>query len=239
MASLNSSRTHKAHLLIVDADNAYRQSFTERIGLYGMFELQERRSGAQMLQYIDEAAHLDAVILDNDLPDLNGCELCRLARIGGATVPMVILAPFENEDDLIRCLDAGATDYVVKSSPVGVLLARLQAHLRQHAECESATFTVGPYTVDSTQKALVAEDGGTITRLTAKEFDVLRYLRKHSGKIVSRTELLKKIWGYNPEMETHTVETHIYKLRRKIEADPSNPAFLITYESGYGLRSLD
>jgi DNA-binding response OmpR family regulator len=131
-------------------------------------------------------------------------------------------------------LESGANDYVTKPFRFSVLLARIRAALRQHDQSEDVIFTIGPYSFQPANKLLEASDGGKV-RLTDKETSILKYLYRQGPKTITRDVLLKEVWGYNNRVTTHTLETHIYRLRQKIERDPSNARLLVTEEGGYRL----
>ncbi len=133
-----------------------------------------------------------------------------------------------------RGLRLGVDDYITKPFKFAVLLARIRAQLRQHEQSEDAVFAIGPYTFKPASKLLVDEKDGKI-RLTEKETSILKYLYRSGDKVVSRETLLHEVWGYNAGVTTHTLETHIYRLRQKIEKDPSNAELLITETGGYKL----
>ena len=143
-------------------------------------------------------------------------------------------AILDSDADMILGLDAGANDYVTKPFKFAVLLARIRAQLRQHEQSEDAVFTVGQYTFRPSQKLLTEEDGNKV-RLTEKETAIMKYLYRAEQKVISRDELLEQVWGYNSGVTTHTLETHIYRLRQKIERDPSNARLLVTEGGGYKL----
>ncbi len=140
----------------------------------------------------------------------------------------------EGEADTILGLDAGANDYVTKPFRIAVLLARIRAHLRQHEQSEDATFAIGHYTFRPAAKLLLDPSGSKI-RLTEKETAILKYLYRAGDRIVTRDVLLSEVWGYNSGVTTHTLETHIYRLRQKIERDPSHAELLVTEAGGYKL----
>jgi DNA-binding response OmpR family regulator len=123
---------------------------------------------------------------------------------------------------------------VTKPFRFAVLLARIRAQLRQHEQSEDATFTVGPYTFKPSQKLLIDQRGGKV-RLTEKEASIIKYLYRADQKVVTRDILLEEVWGYNSGVTTHTLETHVYRLRQKIERDPSNAEILVTESGGYKL----
>ena len=179
--------------------------------------------------------YLDAVLLDVGLPDMDGRETCRLMRRGGVKVPIIMLTGADSDADTILGLDAGANDYITKPFRLGVLLARLRAQLRQHEQSEDAVFSIGPYTFQPSGKLLLDESSQKKVRLTEKETSILKYLFRSGAKAVDRDTLLGEVWGYNAGVTTHTLETHVYRLRQKIEADPSNAVILVTEPGGYRL----
>ena len=179
--------------------------------------------------------YFDILVLDVGLPDMDGRELCRLMRRNGVRAPIVMLTAADSEADTILGLDAGANDYVTKPFHLGILLARLRALLRQHEQSEDAVFTIGPYSFSPSTKLLVAEGGKVKVRLTGKEAGILKYLLRAGDRPTSREALLNEVWGYNATVTTHTVETHVYRLRQKMEPDPSKMELLITEPGGYRL----
>jgi DNA-binding response OmpR family regulator len=181
-----------------------------------------------------KAGHYDLVILDVGLPDTDGRELCRRMRKQGVKCPVLMLTGHDSDSDTILGLDAGANDYVTKPFKFPVLLARIRAQLRQHEQSEDAVFQLGHYTFKPALKMLVDEKERKI-RLTEKETNILKYLYRASQGVVARDVLLHEVWGYNAGVTTHTLETHIYRLRQKIEPDPSNARLLVTESGGYRL----
>ena len=145
-----------------------------------------------------------------------------------------MLTGHDTDSDTILGLEAGANDYIAKPFKFAVLLARIRAQLRQHEQSEDAVFTIGHYSFRPAQKLLVEEDGGKV-RLTEKETAILKYLYRAEQKVITRDVLLEEVWGYNSGVTTHTLETHIYRLRQKIEKDPSNSSLLVTESGGYKL----
>ena len=143
-------------------------------------------------------------------------------------------AATDNRDDAIRGLDSGANDYVTKPFKFAVLLARIRAQLRSHEQSEGAVFHLGAYEFRPSAKMLVDANQKKI-RLTEKETNILKYLYRAGEKPVSREELLAEVWGYNAGVTTHTLETHVYRLRQKIEPDPGNARLLLTEAGGYRL----
>ncbi|MGH6952612.1 MAG: response regulator transcription factor [Alphaproteobacteria bacterium] len=221
-------------ILIVDDDAQLRQSLAEQLALYKEFVTTEAATGGEGLEAV-KGDTVDAVILDVGLPDLDGREVCRLMRRGGLKAPIIMLTAAASESDTILGLDAGASDYVAKPFRLGVLLARLRAQLRIHERSEDALFTIGPYNFRPSAKLLIDAKAKRKIRLTEKETAILKYLYRAGDRAVSRDVLLADVWGYNAAVTTHTLETHIYRLRQKIEPDRDRATILVTESDGYRL----
>jgi DNA-binding response OmpR family regulator len=220
-------------ILLVDDDDGLRVSLSDQLRLHEEFLTAEAATAAEALETA-KGEYFDAVILDVGLPDMDGREVCRLMRRNGLKSPIIMLTGQDTDADQILGLDAGANDYVTKPFRLNVLLARLRAQLRQHEQSEDAVFAIGPYTFQPALKLLVDVDEQKV-RLTEKETAILKYLYRAGDKVVSRDTLLGEVWGYNAGVTTHTLETHVYRLRQKIEADPSNATILVTEPGGYRL----
>ena len=218
-------------ILLVDDDDDLRETLVEQLSLYEEFAISQESSATKGVQAA-RSEHVDLLIMDVGLPDMDGREAVKLLRKGGFKAPIIMLTGHDTDSDTILGLEAGANDYVTKPFRFAVLLARIRAQLRQHEQSEDATFTVGPYIFKPSQKLLLDEKGGKI-RLTEKEAAIIRYLYSADQKVVTRDVLLEEVWGYNSGVTTHTLETHVYRLRQKIEADPSNAEILVTESGGY------
>src|SRR4029079_15854993 len=210
------------------------ESLSEQLTLHEEFETALAATASEGLKQARNG-HVDLVLLDVGLPDLDGREACKLLRRGGFKGPIVMLTAQVSDSDTILGLESGANDYVTKPFKLGVLLARIRAQLRQHEQSEDALFTIGPYTFKPASKLLLDGDGHKI-RLTEKETSILKYLYRAGERVVTRDVLRHEVWGYNAGVTTHTLETHIYRLRQKIEKDPSQAELLITETGGYKLR---
>lgn len=175
----------------------------------------------------------DFFILDVSLPDGDGRAICRTLRETGICSPILLLTAADGDDDQVEGLDAGADDYIVKPFRFNLLMARINAHLRNRDRSEEAAYRIGPYTFRPSAKMLLDQAGRKI-RLTEKETNILKFLYRNGGT-VPRETLLHEVWGYNPAVTTHTLETHIYRLRQKIESHPSDAQLLITENGGYRL----
>jgi DNA-binding response OmpR family regulator len=221
-------------ILIVDDDAPLRHSLAEQLQLHEEFSAAEAENGATALD-LAKQEHFDAILLDVGLPDMDGRELCRLMRRAGVRAPVLMLTGADSDADAILGLDSGANDYITKPFRLNVLLARLRAQLRQHELSEDAVFAIGPYTFRPSAKLLVEEGGRKKIRLTEKETAILKYLYRAGNKIIGRDTLLNEVWGYNAGVTTHTLETHVYRLRQKIERDPAKAQILVTEPGGYRL----
>ncbi len=210
------------------------QSLAEQLGVYEEFSATEAANGAEALE-IFKSKSFDLVLLDVGLPDMDGRELCKLLRRNGVKAPIIMLTGADSESDTILGLDSGANDYVTKPFRLGVLLARIRAQLRQHEQSEDATFSIGRFTFRPAAKILIDPDSERKIRLTEKETAILKYLYRARDQVVGRGVLLNEVWGYNAGVTTHTLETHIYRLRQKIKTDPSNAQLLVTEGGGYRL----
>jgi DNA-binding response OmpR family regulator len=155
-------------------------------------------------------------------------------RKNGFKAPIIVLTGHSTDSDTVLGLESGANDYVAKPFKFAVLLARIRAQLRQHESSEDAVFAIGPYTFRPSLKLLINPAGKKV-RLTEKETGILRYLYRAEQKPVGRDVLLHEVWGYNSGVTTHTLETHIYRLRQKVEKDATDPAILVTDAAGYKL----
>jgi DNA-binding response OmpR family regulator len=222
-------------ILLIDDDDDLRDALSEQFVITEEFNVVEAANGTQALQHVKDG-QFDLLIMDVGLPDTDGRELCRLMRKQGLKKPVIMLTGHVTDADTILGLDAGANDYVTKPFKFPVLLARIRAQLRQHEQSEDAVFKLGPYSFRPALKILVAEDDSKI-RLTEKETNILKFLHRAPIPVVPRDTLLQEVWGYSAAVTTHTLETHIYRLRQKIEPDPANVRLLLTEPGGYRLNS--
>ena len=220
-------------ILLIDDDVDLREALSELLIMTDGFDVFEGGDGAEALEKIKQQAY-DMVVLDVGLPDIDGRELCRLIRKQGVKCPILMLTGHDTDSDTILGLNAGANDYITKPFKFPVLLARIRAQLRQHEQSEDAIFTLGPYTFKPAVKMLLTGDDKKI-RLTEKETNILKFLYRAAEGVVPRDTLLHEVWGYNAGVTTHTLETHIYRLRQKIEPDPSHASLLVTESGGYRL----
>ena len=220
-------------ILIADDDDDLRAALAEQLALDDEFDpVQAQDAKGAISCALEERP--DLVLMDVGLPDMDGREAVKVLRGGGFKNPIIMLTGHDGEADQVLGLESGANDYVTKPFRFAVLIARMRAHLRQHETSDDASFRIGPYTFQPGAKQLLAADGAKL-RLTEKETAILRYLYRAGRETVARDVLLKEVWGYNAAVTTHTLETHIYRLRQKIETDPARAAMLVTEGGGYKL----
>ncbi|MBX3427984.1 MAG: response regulator transcription factor [Hyphomonadaceae bacterium] len=222
-------------ILVIDDDADLRQALVEQFELEEGFGAVGASTAAEGFTAADEHKPA-AVVLDVSLPDMDGFAACKALRDQGVKAPIIMLTgAAQEEEQQVQGLDAGANDYVLKPFKFSVLLARIRAHLRSHEASEDAVYRIGPYEFRPAMRLLI-DPAQKKVRLTDKEASILRYLYRSGEKPVGREELLREVWGYNANVTTHTLETHIYRLRQKIEPDAQSPKLLITETGGYRLQ---
>jgi DNA-binding response OmpR family regulator len=224
----------KTTILIIDDDPDLREELVDQLNAQDDLRAIGVGAGREgMAAALEGKAGL--ILLDVSLPDADGRALCAEMRKAGVRTPIVMLTGETDDAVTIAALDAGAIDYVTKPFKFNVLLARIRAHLRSHESSEDAVLTVGPYEFRPASKTLSDADGRRV-RLTEKETSILKYLYRAGAKAVPREELLREVWGYNSGVTTHTLETHVYRLRQKIEIEANAPQLLVTETGGYRLQ---
>lgn len=224
-------------ILIVEDDETLCETLAEHLADGHGFTIVTARTLEDADKAINETdARFDAVILDIGLPDGDGRDYCARLRRQGHQMPVIMLTGSDGEADVVRGLDSGANDYIAKPFRANELLARLRAQLRLFDGSEEAVFTVGPYTFRPAKKLLQDPAKKRRIRLTDKESAILKFLYRSDTRSVGREILLHEVWGYNPAVTTHTLETHIYRLRQKLEINPGSPALLVTEQGGYRLN---
>ncbi len=219
-------------ILIVDDDELFRRTLGEQLQLHEELIPIEAATGAEALE-VAKSNYFDVIILDVCLPDIDGREVCQLMRSNGITSPIIMVTGSDTEADTILGLDAGANDYITKPFRIGVLLARIRAQIRQHERSSEVVFSIGSFTFQTANQLFLNNETNEKTHLTEKETALVKYLYRADGRTIQRDVLLGEVWGYNAAVDTHTLETHIYRLRQKIERDPSKPEILVTEPGGY------
>ncbi len=228
--------THTYNILLVDDDDDLRENLAMQLSFHEEFKTQQCDNGKSGIETVKDQ-DFDLIILDVGLPDIDGREVCRMMRKTGINTPIIMLTANASEADTILGLDAGANDYVTKPFKFGILLARVRAHLRQHLISEDASYPVGHYVFKPGDKILTDEETGEKIRLTEKETAILKFLKRAEGATISREKLLNEVWGYNANVTTHTLETHVYRLRQKIESDQTKAKIILTESGGYSMAN--
>lgn len=223
----------RARLLVVEGDGILRDLLAEQLSLASDLSVTATDRGGNGRTSLGEDV-FDIVLANMLLPDMDGRDFITVIRQDGFRGPVVLLTPPGDDPESAYGLDAGASDVVAKPFKFAVLLARLRAQLRVHEASEEAAVSIGPYIFRAGEKTLTSE-AGDMLRLTEKETAILRYLYRAGDGSVGRDTLLQEIWGYNPAVTTHTLETHIYRLRQKLETDPLGGGVLVTDPGGYRL----
>jgi DNA-binding response OmpR family regulator len=225
-------------ILVVDDDTALRTALIEQLVQNGEFAPTEASCLAEAQVCLAKpGVRFDALLLDVCLPDGDGRDFCKSLRAQGVKTPIIMLTGSVEENDVVRGLDSGANDYIAKPFRLSELLARLRVQLRSFENSEDAVFNIGPYVFRPSAKQLLEPVRNKRIRLTDKETAILKFLYRAAGKPVARQVLLNEVWGYNAAVTTHTLETHVYRLRQKIEPDASVSRLLLTEGGGYRLNA--
>lgn len=223
----------RRRILITENDANLRTTLTDQIALNAEFEVLQASNASDAMNYLMETAP-DLVIMDAGLPDLDGRDAVRFIRNGGYRGPIIILVDQSTDADAVIGFNADAIDYVLKPFRFAVLLARMRSNLRNYDAGEDGVLKIGEYVFKPSSKHLMPPDGAKL-KLTEKEAAILNFLYRANRAIVTREVLLRELWGYNSNVTTHTLETHIYRLRQKIERDSANAQILMTEGGGYKL----
>jgi DNA-binding response OmpR family regulator len=218
--------------LIVDGDRDLQEMLKEQFEVNGEFLTDSVNSGRAAIDKTLEQ-YYDIILVDAGLPDIDGRAVCKVMRKNGIKSPIVMLSKTDTDEETILALDAGANDYVAKPFRINVLMARLRARIRETEQSEHAVFQIGHYSFRPLDKSMQDNRNEQKIRLTEKETAIVKFLYLASDGVVSRDTLLGEVWGYNVGVTTHTLETHVYRLRQKIEEDPSNATILVTETAGY------
>lgn len=225
-------------ILVIDDDAVFRDMLCEQLTDMEGYTCVGAQTGEEGLSQAT-SSYFDLVILDVVMPGSDGHAVCSALREAGVMAPIIMLTGDDSDAGAIRGLDAGATDYVSKPFKLGVLLARIRAQIRQFEHSDDAHLVIGHFDFSPGMKMLAPNGGGASKsdqiRLTDKEAQILKFLYLHGDRVVPRDELLGEVWGYNAGVTTHTLETHVYRLRQKMERDPSHAELLVTEPGGYRL----
>lgn len=223
-------------LLLLDAVDASRHALAQELALHAQCQIVQAANVNEARALLEREA-FDAVIVDAVLPDMGGTDFCRLLRRQKIRCPTLVLGD-GGDAEIILALDSGANDYITRPFGTALLLARLRAHLRQHEESDDATLPLGRFLFRPGAKLLLDPGAKKKMRLTDLETAMLKYLYRAGDRATSREKLLAEVWGYKTGVSTHTIESHVHRLRRKIERDPRRAEILLTEAGGYRLAGV-
>jgi two-component system, OmpR family, KDP operon response regulator KdpE len=223
-----------ARILVIDDERPIRRFLRTSLSAHG-YEIFEASNGEEALRMAAEERP-DLIILDLGLPDIDGVEVTRRLREWTQT-PIIILSVLDQEVNKINALDAGADDYLTKPFGVGELVARIRVALRHTAPAESQPVFQSEGLVVDLNRRMVTLNGSEVS-LTPTEYDLLKHLIQHAGKVLTHRQLLRQVWGTAYEDQAHMLRVNVSNLRHKIEADPTRPRFILT-EPGVGYRFRD
>ena len=224
------------HVLIVGADAASGTALSQALESDGAFHVTEATNATDVIAKTEaRQPQIHAIIVYPVPADGAGSDFCGWLRRSGSCVPIIVLTERAAEQDVVRALDAGANDHVTRPVRVAELKARLRAHIRQHETSEDVVLAIGPYYFRPGARSLHERVENRHIRLTRQEVAVLKHLYRAGGRPISSGALLQGVWRYSGEARSRTVQTHIYRLRRKIEPDPSRPYIILQDRHGYRL----
>ena len=224
-----------AKILLINNDKDLGEALAFQLTLDKKYEIVETSGETSAFSQISNN-FCDLVIVNSQSSALNGYNLTKSLRLAGFKKPIIMLINQNNNLDIADDQNRKADEYINKPFRYPVLLKSIETQLHKFKKSENTQYSIGNYIFKPNSKILESNKKRSI-RLTEKENNILKFLYKHIGNIVSRETLLHEVWGYNSKVTTHTLETHIYRLRQKIEDDPSEACLLITETGGYKLRS--
>ena len=237
MTASTANLSSDVRLMLIDDDTGLRTVLRQQFEAEGLVHIHEAGLVREVFETIDDFAP-DILLLDVQLPDGHGFDICARLRSRGFDKPILMLTGQDSEDDIIQGLEAGANDYIAKPMRMGELLARMKTHLRQHKLSDDARFAILEFDFVPSIKTISAQKTGAKVLLTEKETMVLKLLNRRMPEAVKREELLSEIWGFQKGLTTHTLETHIYRLRQKLLRLTSQP-IIETTQDGYRLAQKD
>ena len=221
-------------ILLIESDPDLRDVLCEQLRCTDQFEVFSSEDVTETLEKL-RIQSFDIILLDFHPLNKDSLEACRLTYAQDVKCPILLLTGQDKVSNTVFGQDARASDYIIKPFKFPNLLARMNILLRKYEKSNHSTFTLGPYTFYPTMKMLRSQDNNEI-HLTEKETDILQFLYHTTKDVVPRDILLQEVWGYNSSVTTHTLETHIYRLRQKIERNPSVAELLVTESGGYRLK---
>jgi len=221
-------------ILLIESDPDLREALCEQLHRTDQFEVFSSGNDTETLQKL-RVQSFDMIVMDLHPLDNDSFEACRVTYAQNVKCPILLLTERDEISSAVFGQDARASDYIIKPFKFPILLARINVQLRMYEKSHDSAFTLGPYTFHPAMKILKTHDNNEI-QLTEKETDILKFLYHTVEDVVPRDILLHEVWGYNNSITTHTLETHIYRLRQKIESTPSVAELLVTEDGGYRLK---
>ncbi len=222
-------------ILFVSEALLLKELLLDQLQKQGEYLLEESLSVTEAISIIVKE-HFDCILIDSSLADVSLSNLCENIRQKGVRSPIVLVAEERGEDVAIAALDAGANDYVLKPFKINVLVAKIRSNIRQFEQSEFAILRFGRFSFKPGDKILLNNSSKEEVRLTDKETAIIKLLYLSGGEVVTRATLLEEVWGYNTTLTTHTLETHIYRIRQKVGNASSGQDFIATESEGYRMQ---
>ena len=222
-------------ILFVSEALLLKELLLDQLQKQGEYLLEESLSVTEAISLIVKE-HFDCILIDSSLADVSLSNLCKNIRQEGVRSPIILVAEELGEDVAIVALDAGANDYVLKPFKINVLVAKIRSNIRQFEQSEFAILRFGRFSFKPGDKILLNNSSKEEVRLTDKETAIIKLLYLSGGEVVTRATLLEEVWGYNTTLTTHTLETHIYRIRQKVGNASSGQDFIATEAEGYRMQ---
>lgn len=222
-------------ILFVSEALLLKELLLDQLQKQGEYLLEESLSVTEAISLIVKE-HFDCILIDSSLADVSLSNLCKNIRQEGVRSPIILVAEELGEDGAIVALDAGANDYVLKPFKINVLVAKIRSNIRQFEQSEFAILRFGRFSFKPGDKILLNNSSKEEVRLTDKETAIIKLLYLSGGEVVTRATLLEEVWGYNTTLTTHTLETHIYRIRQKVGNASSGQDFIATESEGYRMQ---
>ena len=222
-------------ILFVSEALLLKDLLLDQLQKQGEYLLEESLSVTEAISLIVKE-HFDCILIDSSLADVSLSNLCKNIRQEGVRSPIILVAEELGEGVAIAALDAGANDYVLKPFKINVLVAKIRSNIRQFEQSEFAILRFGRFSFKPGDKILLNNSSKEEVRLTDKETAIIKLLYLSGGEVVTRATLLEEVWGYNTTLTTHTLETHIYRIRQKVGNASSGQDFIATESEGYRMQ---
>ena len=222
-------------ILFVSEALLLKDLLLDQLQKQGEYLLEESLSVTEAISLIVKE-HFDCILIDSSLADVSLSNLCKNIRLEGVRSPIILVAEELGEGVAIAALDAGANDYVLKPFKINVLVAKIRSNIRQFEQSEFAILRFGRFSFKPGDKILLNNSSKEEVRLTDKETAIIKLLYLSGGEVVTRATLLEEVWGYNTTLTTHTLETHIYRIRQKVGNASSGQDFIATEAEGYRMQ---